>query len=364
MRAVAILLVVFSHITWIMPSAKGLIPNLMSIAGVYGVELFFVLSGFLIGRMVYKIYVSEDFNFSKVFYFWIRRWFRTLPNYYLALVLNIGVAIYLGIHLPKSLWQYGFFIQNFAWQMPNFFGESWSLSIEEFAYIIGPLLLYLALFIKLKTSKSKVFLVVTLLTICFFTITKFIYAQYDDVKTMMHWNQNVKAIVIYRIDAIYYGVLAAYISIVRPKFWNQIKHVSFVFGVVLFMGINVLVPMKGIFIEMHPQFWDVWYLSINSIAIALTLPLLSQMDSASQLVSKPVTFISLISYSMYLFHYSIILQLLKYYIPTEGLPSFDVLIYIVTYLAMTILVSYIVYKLFEKPLMNLRDIPRIKSRFN
>jgi len=98
MRAVAILLVVFSHITWIVPNAKGLIPNLMSIAGVYGVEIFFVLSGFLIGRIVYRIYSSEDFGFSKVFYFWIRRWFRTLPNYYLALAVNIGVAIYLGTH--------------------------------------------------------------------------------------------------------------------------------------------------------------------------------------------------------------------------------------------------------------------------
>jgi len=364
MRAVAILLVVFSHITWIVPNAKGLIPNLMSIAGVYGVEIFFVLSGFLIGRIVYRIYSSEDFGFSKVFYFWIRRWFRTLPNYYLALAVNIGVAIYLGTHLPKSPWQYGFFIQNFAWQMPNFFGESWSLSIEEFAYIIGPLLLYLTLFIKSKTSKSKIFLVVTLLTICFFTITKLIYAQLDDVKTMMYWNQNVKAIVIYRIDAIYYGVLAAYISIVRPKFWNQIKYVSFVTGVILFMSINVLVPLKGIFIETHRQFWDVWYLPINSIAIAMTLPILSHMDSASQLISKPITFISLISYSMYLFHYSIILQLLKYYIPTEGLPSFDVLIYIITYLSLTILVAYIIYKLFEKPLMNLRDKPLIKNRFN
>ena len=80
MRAVAILLVVFSHVLWIVPDAKGIIPDLLSLAGVIGVEIFFVLSGFLIGRIVIKMFLQEDFNFRKVMYFWIRRWFRTLPN--------------------------------------------------------------------------------------------------------------------------------------------------------------------------------------------------------------------------------------------------------------------------------------------
>jgi peptidoglycan/LPS O-acetylase OafA/YrhL len=69
MRAVAILLVVFSHVSCIMPKAQGFIPDLMSIAGVIGVELFFVLSGFLIGRIIYRLYVSEEFNFKSVSYF-------------------------------------------------------------------------------------------------------------------------------------------------------------------------------------------------------------------------------------------------------------------------------------------------------
>ena len=43
MRAVAILLVVFSHTLWIVPGAQGFIPDLLSLAGVIGVEIFFVL---------------------------------------------------------------------------------------------------------------------------------------------------------------------------------------------------------------------------------------------------------------------------------------------------------------------------------
>ncbi len=141
MRAIAIVLVVFSHITWILPNAHGFIPDLMSVAGVLGVELFFVLSGFLIGRIIYKLFLSSDFGFKSVLHFWVRRWFRTLPNYYLALILNIVIAIYIGLSLPDNLFRYFIFLQNFNSEMPFLFIESWSLSIEEFAYILGPLLL-------------------------------------------------------------------------------------------------------------------------------------------------------------------------------------------------------------------------------
>ena len=57
MRAVAILLVVFSHALWIVPEKTGIIPDLLSLSGVIGVEIFFVLSGFLIGRIVYNIFL-------------------------------------------------------------------------------------------------------------------------------------------------------------------------------------------------------------------------------------------------------------------------------------------------------------------
>ncbi|OUR92390.1 hypothetical protein A9Q87_07895 [Flavobacteriales bacterium 34_180_T64] len=363
MRAMAILLVVFSHVTWITPNAQGFIPDLMSIAGVIGVEIFFVLSGFLIGRIIYKFYVSDTFNFSSVFYFWVRRWFRTLPNYYLALIINICIALYIGTQLPSNLWQYVFFIQNFSQEIPLFFSESWSLSIEEFAYIIGPFLLYLSLFIKSNILKSRMFLWITLIVIIVFTITKLIYNINDDIKEIKFWNSNLKAIVIYRIDAIYYGVLAAYISIVKPKFWKHMKYIALIIGALIFLGLNAVIPLKHIFIETYTAFWNVWYLPINSVAIMFSLPFLSQMQSAPKLILKPITYISLISYAMYVLHYSIILQVLKYKLPTESLPKFDTLVYILVYLSLTILLSYVVYRFYEKPMTDLRDSSRVKRNF-
>lgn len=364
MRAVAILLVVFSHALWIVPGEKGLIPDVLSLAGVIGVEIFFVLSGFLIGRIVYKIFVTDDFNFNRVKYFWVRRWFRTLPNYYFILIVNIITAIYLGTELPDNLWQYFFFLQNFAWEMPLFFTESWSLPIEEFAYIIGPLLLYVLVLFKLNISKSKLFGLVTIAIILFFTITKIIYNINTDQSDMVFWNVNLKASTLYRIDAIYFGVFAAYLSMVESKKWNKLSGLSFVIGAIIFMGLNYIIPTKQLFIETHPFFWNVLYLPINSIAIALCLPLLSNIKSAPKFISIPVTTISIISYSMYLLHYSIVLQLLKYYFPSEGLSSFDVSIYISVYVIITILLSYILYKVFEKPMMDIRDKSFITNRFN
>ena len=128
MRAVAILFVVFSHALWIVPELPGLPGELLRLMGVLGVEIFFVLSGFLIGRILLNQF-SVAYNKAKLQYFWVRRWFRTLPNYYLILLLNIAILFYIGRELPDSLWQYFFFLQNAFSAMDIFFTESWSLPI-------------------------------------------------------------------------------------------------------------------------------------------------------------------------------------------------------------------------------------------
>lgn len=355
MRAVAILLVVFSHTLWIVPGAKGLIPDLLSLAGVIGVEIFFVLSGFLIGRIVFKLFVKDDFNFNKIKYFWIRRWFRTLPNYYLILILNVLIVLYLGNVLPQNLWQYFFFLQNFAWEMPLFFSESWSLPIEEFAYIIGPILLYTLFYFKVKTDKKKLFAIITVCIILFFIVTKIIYNMAILNSDMIFWNVNLKAITIYRIDAIYYGVLASYLAMINPEKWQKFRWLSFLLGVLIFGVLNFIIPTQRVFIETHPFFWNVLYLPINSVAIAFCLPLLSSIKSAPRFILIPVTYISLISYSMYLLHYSIVLQLLKHFVPSEGLAKFDITVYISVYIISTVLLAYFLYRIYEKPMMDIRD---------
>ena len=172
MRAMAICMVLCSHILWIYNPKDGIIRQLFALFGFLGVEFFFVLSGFLIGRILYKIYIRENFAIKSVLYFLKRRWFRTLPNYYLVLLINIVITISLNRQMHKSLScpmpkleLYFVFLQNglskmatffpFGFsKMSTFFPESWSLSVEEWAYLILPIsLLLLSLLYKPKNKK-------------------------------------------------------------------------------------------------------------------------------------------------------------------------------------------------------------------
>lgn len=363
MRAAAILLVVVSHMSWLLPEQGKLLSVALGLSGILGVEVFFVLSGFLIGRIIYNLFVVENFSFKTISYFWVRRWFRTLPNYYFVLFLNCVVVLFFEQELPNTLWHYVFFIQNFAWEMPSFFSVSWSLPIEELAYIIGPLLLYLILFLKLKVPKSKQFLGITVLILVFFLITKMSYNTSHGNSNLSFWNTNLKAITIYRIDAIYYGVLAAYFSKVFAKSWIRFKTTFFSLGVLLFVVLQAMIYSQGLVIEMCPLLWNVLYLPIVSVAIALCLPLLSEIKTAPKYLLKPITTISVISYSIYLLHYSMIMRLMKHFMPTHNLSTLQLSIYSLSYLFITFVFSYILYHAFEKPLTKLRDNPIIVKRF-
>ncbi len=362
MRAVAILFVVFSHALWIFPEASGGLIDMLRLMGVMGVEIFFVLSGFLIGRILFRIFTASDYTYKDLHYFLIRRWFRTLPNYYLALIINIVIVLYFGRELPGTILSYFFFLQNATEGMDIFFTESWSLPIEEFAYILGPFLFYLLLLFKTGIPRQKGFLLVTLFILLFFLGTKIYYNHTHLAGDLTQWNIELKAVVLYRIDAIYYGVLAAYISLVKKEAWKRFKNQLLFAGIFGFLLLHFSIPKFGLFIEDFPFFWNVLYLPFCSVFIALALPFLSQWKSTTTGFLKPVTIISLISYSMYLLHYSIILQLMRYFQPIEFLDVRQKIIFAAVYVLLTILLSYILYRIYEKPMMDIRDKPIFKRK--
>lgn len=354
MRAIAILMVLCSHILWIYPKNEGIITQLFSFFGFWGVEIFFVLSGFLIGKILFRLYLKEEFSFHSVYYFLKRRWFRTLPNYFLVLVLNIVLAIIFGFYWTDAGY-YFFFIQNFATTMKPFFPESWSLSIEEFAYLLVPFALLLGTFLFQSKNKSNRFIGVVLFLTLIFFINRVVYHFTTSNTTLNQWNLSLKAVVIYRIDAILIGIIGSWISLNFPEFWQKQK-VNLAFsGCFLIVAILAGFSFFKITIEHYPFFWNVLYLPITSIVFALFLPFLSQWQSAPIWFSKPVTLVSLTSYSVYLLHYSIILQLMKHFIDTTLFSVVQLHLFTLCYLTITFFLSFLVFTYFEKPIMNLRE---------
>jgi peptidoglycan/LPS O-acetylase OafA/YrhL len=134
LRALAVSLVLASHGSWFFERPQQ--SAFANVTAVLGVEIFFVLSGFLVGGILFEQFKSEASWQSLLPSFWSRRWIRTLPNYYLFLGLN--VLIYRHSGLPP-LAPYFAFLQNFASPIPPFFPESWSLAVEELFYFLFPL---------------------------------------------------------------------------------------------------------------------------------------------------------------------------------------------------------------------------------
>jgi peptidoglycan/LPS O-acetylase OafA/YrhL len=349
MRAAAILMVLMGHWTWLsgfqLSNFWIQVAELMSF---WGVEVFFVLSGFLIGRILFESFVNNTFTFKACKTFLIRRWFRTLPNYYLILPINFLIADYLGYGVKNGI-SYFFFLQNFSSNLIDFFPESWSLSVEEWAYLLLALSLFtVSVFLKKNKAKTFLFLVTMLWFVFFFA--KMVFYKNSDV---FPWNEALKSVVIFRIDAILTGVLAAWVCKQRTNFWLSYKNSIAGMGCLLLFLIVFLLPGLGLE-NTNSFFWTVLYLPITSLAFACFLPWLSAWNTNASFLAKPITYLSKISYAVYLLHYSIVLQLLNFYL--RGAEAADYfLVNTIRYVGITMVLSAILYENYEKPMMRLRN---------
>jgi len=103
-----------------------------------GVDLFFVLSGYLIARQLFR--QSGISSFRDVGHFYARRFFRTLPAYYVVLLLLAASPFFASEGL-SPLWPYLALVSNY--QMGDAFKASWSLCVEEHFYLIFPWVIWL-----------------------------------------------------------------------------------------------------------------------------------------------------------------------------------------------------------------------------
>ncbi len=130
LRALAILLVLVAHC----PKPEAGVFTRMLNFGWTGVDLFFVLSGYLIGGQWFRALARGEQVSLIVFY--ARRFLRTLPTYYVVLGVYAALPVWAAAAGPEPLWKFAGFLQNFG--VPAAFSPSWSLCVEEHFYLLFP----------------------------------------------------------------------------------------------------------------------------------------------------------------------------------------------------------------------------------
>lgn len=357
MRAAAILMVLVGH------SAAHFDPPAWfrwywGAQGTLGVEVFYVLSGYLIGGILIRLARSGRLHScAQVWEFWNRRWARTLPAYFFFLLLYLRYD-YLGTGDLYQVYPFLFFMQNFAWPLIPFFQHSWSLAVEEWFYFLFPLVfLWVA-------RDERAYRWPMLATCGAFILLPLLLrmAVAGGVHDYAGFNEQIRAVVVCRLDSIFIGVLLALVKTERPGWYAQVRRFGMA-GVLLLIGMSFYLAMglPGLF----DSYWGmVLFFPMLSLVVAAGLPWIESIRTLGwSWFDRFVTWTSVISYSLYLGHIAM-LSLVESVMGRLGVSISGLwqtsLAFLVCALAFYAFAT-LTYTFIEQPFMRLRDLPRRAS---
>jgi peptidoglycan/LPS O-acetylase OafA/YrhL len=344
MRAVGFMLVLLGHSMYLF---KEVVPGIMNYFYLFrdAIELFFVLSGFLIGNMLIKEYEKKGaFNFVSVKNFLIRRWFKTLPPYYVVIALHLLLGWLLMPDLLKDFSiKFLFFLQNIKSADFFFFPISYSLSIEEWFYLLFPLGMAFSLLVLPKFPLKHMVPVICLLFIIAATLmrVKQFHAHY-------YWDAVLRKSVLTRIDASIYGIIGSWIYYYKREFFEKFSTVFFVISILIFFPFIY-------YAKTNPETFitHVLYFNIVPICFMLMLPGFYYLKPKANWFNQLSTHISMVSYSFYLVHLTPILFILLYYWkPASIAEAFGEW---AIYLVLVIIATHLLYKFVEEPALRWRE---------
>lgn len=342
LRAIAIFCVVHAHGSHLLNGSS--FEFLDNIPLPHGVDIFFIISGFLIGTSFISYYEkSLKIDSSKTLRFYGRTMLRILPNYYVILLiyyLLVNRCIVNGNVHEFPIWRFFTFTQNLFTPFYNFYWESWSLSVQFWFYIIFPLLLFI-LSKHIDVKKTIPFICV------FFIIMSLTFRiiETEHVTDKFWWDVWIRKTVASRSDNIYIGVLAAWIKFYFPDFWKNNSIKCLIIGILLMVA-TFIIPR-----EIGSLYTNVIYLTISPIAIALWLPFITSILSSMTAIGNVVSHFSILSYAMFLVNLMIV-QIIDHNFADifKGIGGYGYLIYWIT----VIIASYLLYIIVEKQFIKIR----------
>lgn len=347
LRSIAILAVVLAHgLVFLYPHVPR--AGLLGYFGAVGVDLFFVLSGFLIGGILLRTGDALG-AWRGLAGFWTRRWLRTLPNYYLfaGLVVLLGVVVW-EPSPPwwRGVWQTLTFTQSLAWRADSgFFPEAWTLAIEEWFYFGAPLAILAGL--RLGLRFRTVFLGVLTVLLAVPLALRFLAPAAHD------WAEALRKFVIYRLDSIAWGLAAAWCAQAAPTAWARWRIPAAVAGAVLVVGAYVLLWTLDLATSRYIR---TLHFTQFAAGYALLLPWASQWRSESNHpAARFVRATARWSYSMYLCNLSFLLLALKFLEPQFRASAAVAWLLFAGYFAACYLTSALAYALWERRFLALRE---------
>jgi len=306
LRGLAILLVVFHHyVSGRLRPIGNPIADFINHASALtwsGVDLFFVLSGFLIGGILLDQRHTE--HYFKTFY--LRRACRIFPLYFLWLILFIILdrmfSSSLHQHWQSDIfyaryptWAYALFLQNFFIAKrqlfgPHWLGTTWSLAIEEQFYLLAPLLMRFLPLRKLPHVLVSIILLVPLLR-----LYSYLY----------HPTLFVYVLLPYRADALLMGVLCACgVRHERLHFWLQ-KHRGRLFPALIVLLVGLIYLSRD---RINPRnSFEMVVLGYSWLPLFYTCVLLIVITAREGIIARVMRFsplrnLGIIAYGVFLIH--------------------------------------------------------------
>ena len=362
LRGIAIILVLLHHLTYLRPTAGiGAVVGDVIFFFWTGVDLFFVLSGFLITGILLD--TREGDGYFKNFY--ARRFLRIFPLYYLVLFIafvvlpqfpavhQVIVAQDVSVDLPPQ-WPYWFFLTNFSiaergW-VHGWVDVAWSLAIEEQFYLIWPMVIWLC----------RPRLVAWLCTGIFIAeVFARSFARANDVEVLP-----IYVITWFRVDGLVIGALLA--VALRKGIMPALDRLAPYAAVSAVVGLVIVVIMGG-----HTWWWNrrmqqfgyslIALLAASMLVAAISRPAASlwpRMLSAGWLRA-----FGKYSYCLYLIHLPVMRAVRAYvFNPEESAgvtmaPWMGQVLFYPAVIAPAVAVAWLSWRYFEAPIL------RFKSRF-
>ena len=348
LRALAVLAVIIYHVD------VNYLPG-----GFLGVDLFFVLSGYLISSLIIKEYRKT--GSLNLYNFYIRRARRLLPAVYFMITVGLVVMVLFNevllrkSHLDaifgyiySSNWWYIFhkldYFDSFGAQSP--FKHLWSLAIEEQFYMIFPLLFLLVN--RKKKSKdgtyklNKNFLYVVLGLILVSLIAHILLFDINNI-SRIYFGTDTRAF------SLLVGVVGAILYPMERLHAKVTPQQNMLYSVVSLVSIAILITVMIYTSEYNTLLYRGGFLLVAILGLIVIISSGKQHTLMSRLLSfKPVVFIGKISYSLYLWHFPVLV--LTTPVSEIGNPN---IFFVILRIVLTFAVAIVSYVFVETPIRKL-----------